>query len=178
MPFALFEKVLVLAGAADEIRNLPTTPSRKIRGIWERPIVDRLVAQIDDRNRAIPLPSKTGGHRQGESFAVAVEDLDFGGDEITIQHQVKRVNGVPILVPPKGGKVRAAPLPRPTAQALKAHIAWYGTLAVRCDCCDRVSHVLFFTADGGLLKHRDWNRDYWHPALRAVGITPNGKATG
>ncbi|WP_158895238.1 tyrosine-type recombinase/integrase [Amycolatopsis anabasis] len=156
---------------ADNLKNLPVTPSRKVTSVWERPTVDRLVAAHDDRNRPIPLLSATCGHRQGESFAVAEEDIDDWRRKITIRHQVQMVDGKIALVPPKGGKTRVVPAPRVTRNALRASISRYGTLAVRCECCKRVNHLIFFK-DGQMLSPTDWNRRHWHPALQAVDITP------
>jgi len=88
-------------------------------------------------------------------------------------------NGALILKPPKGGKgkVRTVPLHPETGQALSRHIDRYGTTPVRCTCCSKVWHLLF-TMDGKLINHSAWNATVWHPALRLVGLTPNGDDTG
>ncbi|WP_158887909.1 tyrosine-type recombinase/integrase [Amycolatopsis anabasis] len=139
---------------------------------WEDPVVDAIVEAFPDRYHGVPLASATCGHRQGESFAVAVEDLDFLRRKITIRHQVQRIDGKLVLVPPKRGSVRTVPLPQTTADALAAHIKRYGTTPAPCTCCKRTNNLLFVTEDGELISAREFNREYWHPAIRAAGLDP------
>jgi hypothetical protein len=82
---------------------------RAARDIWEEQRVNAVLAGFSDPHRPIPLLSATCGHRQGESFAVALQDVNRFRREITIRHQVKVVNGERVLTPPKSGKVRTAP---------------------------------------------------------------------
>ncbi|WP_216211658.1 tyrosine-type recombinase/integrase [Amycolatopsis aidingensis] len=150
----------------------PGAPARRVRDIWEHDTVNAVLGGFSDRTRPIPLLSATCGHRQGESLAVAVEDMNPLRKEITIRHQVKRVDGKLVLAPPKRGKARTVPMPTVASDALTAHIKRHGTRTVRCTCCRKDWRVLFF--DGhDLISARDFNRDAWHPAVRTAGLTPS-----
>ncbi|WP_414944543.1 tyrosine-type recombinase/integrase [Amycolatopsis sp. cmx-11-32] len=147
-------------------------PRRGHMRLLEDETVDGILDAFPDRYHGIPLVSATCGHRQGESFAVAVEDLDFLRRKIEIRHQVQVIDGELKLVPPKRGSVRTVPLPTPTGDALAAHIERYRTTAVRCECCNRINHLLFVTESGELLNYTKFNRTLWHPAIKAAGLDP------
>lgn len=151
----------------------PAPPSHRVTRVWETATVTTVLDGTPERHRPIPLLAATCGHRQGEAFAVAVEDVNFLRKQITIRHQVQRVDGRLTLVPPKRGRVRTVPLPEVTAHALAAHIEQHGTRTARCCCCRQDNAVLFFTDDGRLLSSQDWNTDVWHPVIRATDMTPS-----
>ncbi|WP_020670713.1 tyrosine-type recombinase/integrase [Amycolatopsis nigrescens] len=154
-------------------------PRRGHMRLLEDKTVDGILDAFPDRYHGVPLVSATCGHRQGESFAVAVEDLDFLRRKIEIRHQVQVIDGELKLVPPKRGSVRTVPLPTHTGEALATHIERYGTVAVRCECCNRVNHLLFVTESGELINYTKFNRALWHPAITAAGLDPAaGDETG
>lgn len=155
----------------------PAPPKGHQAEVWEQATVAELLEALPDSDHAIAALAAHCGHRQSEAFAVAVEDIDFlRRREITIRHQVTRKAGQLVLVPPKGQKVRRVPLPKAAAGALSSHIERYGTTPVRCECCNRVSHVLFVRG-GSLLSQQDWNERVWHPAVVAAGMIPS-RSTG
>ncbi|SEF34486.1 Phage integrase family protein [Amycolatopsis pretoriensis] len=155
----------------DEVERVDD-PRRVEPRLFEDETVDGILSAFPDRYHAIPLVSATCGHRQGESFAVAVEDIDFLQRKITIRHQVQRINGTLTLVPPKRGSVRTVPLPAMTAEALAAHIARYGTMAVRCECCKKSNRLLFISETGKLINRSQFNERVWRPAVMAAGLDP------
>ncbi|WP_037252611.1 site-specific integrase [Kibdelosporangium aridum] len=164
------DKVIVENPCADAVR-IPKPVKRKIK-IWEHDTVDTILDGIPVRYYPIPLLSATCGHRPAESFAVALDDIDFRRRRIGINHQVQRIYGQLMLVPPKGGKTRTVPLPDVTRRALSAHVDRYGTTVIKCSCCDEAHRVLF-TDQGSLLARRGWDRDIWHPAVAGAGLTPS-----
>lgn len=86
----------------------PDLPKRdkSVRDIWEHDRVDTVIQALPDRYRGVAVVSATCGHRQGESFAVALEDVNRFRKEITIRHQVLRIDGKTVLTPPKNNAVR------------------------------------------------------------------------
>jgi integrase len=175
MSSAMRDKVIAV-NPLDGITYPNPPKTKRIVTVWESQTVNVLLAGVPDREHAIPLIAGTCWHRQGEAFAVAVEDINFLRKEITVRHQVQRVNGKLTLIPCKGQKVRTVPLPDITAQGLSTHIERYGTTPVRCECCDRVNHVLFAT-NGKLPADQTWNTKVWHPAVTSAGMTPS-RSTG
>ncbi|MFD8496190.1 tyrosine-type recombinase/integrase [Amycolatopsis sp. NPDC059657] len=151
---------------------------KRVRDIWEHDQVNTVIPAMPERDRPIGLVSATCGHRQGEAFAVALEDVNRFRKEITIRHQVKRINGKLTLTPPKGGKTRTVPFPDVTARAITEHVDTYGTLAVTCTCCPgKTWRIVFTNAKGDLIERGAWNEDVWHPAIESVGVT-KGAANG
>jgi integrase len=147
-------------------------PRRRKPRLFEDGTVYGILDAFPDRYHAVPLLSATCGHRQGESFAVAIEDIDFLRRKITIRHQVQRIDGTLALVPPKRDSVRTVPLPQTTADALAAHIDRYGTTAVKCTCCRGSNRLLFLSETGKLISHGPFNEKFWHPAVKAAGLDP------
>ncbi|WP_158633251.1 tyrosine-type recombinase/integrase [Amycolatopsis sp. WAC 04182] len=147
---------------------------RRVRNIWEQERVNTVLAAMPERERPIGLVSATCGHRQGEAFAVALEDVNRFRKEITIRHQVKRVGGKLVLAKPKGGKVRTVPLADVTATAIAQHAEKHGTTVVRCTCCNKDWHVVFTNDKGGLIDRAAWNPDVWHPAIQAAELAKGG----
>lgn len=168
------DKMIAENPCEDAVAVVPFV-KRKIK-VWEQKTVDKILDAVPERHYAVPLVSATCGHRQGESFAVAKGDIDFLRKRIAINHQVQRVDGQLVLVPPKGGKVRTVALPEVAGLALASHIKRHGTITVRCTCCG-MDHEVLFHQEGKLLSQRDWNDDVWHPAVTAAGLTPS-RTTG
>lgn len=156
----------------------PEVDPREQLEVWEEDVVHAMLAAVTPRHHAIPLLAATAGLRQGEAFAISLEDV--GNDRLTVRHQVQRVTGQGLqLLLPKAGSVRAIPLHRETRQALLQHVQRYGTTAMECRCGnpthkDKKWHVLFVTSTGKLIDKSRWNEEVWHPALRAAGIDPIG----
>jgi integrase len=64
------------------------------------------------------------GLRQGEIFALSLDEVDWLRRRVVIRQQVKLHLGVtPVFAPPKGGKDRIVPLPAQVPEALAQHIA-------------------------------------------------------
>lgn len=150
--------------------SLPTPVKRPVK-IWEQETVNAILDGLPDREHPIGLLSATCGHRQGESFAVAVDDINFLRNKITVSHQVQYVNGGLALVPPKGDKQRTVPLPEITSVALAESIRLHGTVTVRCRCCN-VAHRVLFSRNGKLMSNNIWS-ELWPPVVKAAGLTPS-----
>lgn len=157
--------------------------------VWEPATVYKLLDHVPDTFETLVLSAATCGHRQGEAAAIAVENIRVG--VIDIVHQVQRVDGNLVLVPPKRNSVRTGvPLPSSTAQSLAAHLQLYPTVSVPCRC-PRADHegktwrLLFhdqlpgYVPEGSRrrarpqpLLARTLNETVWHPTLRKAGLDP------
>lgn len=98
-------------------------------------------------------------------------------NEITIRHQVIRLDGKVTLAPPKNGTVRVVPLADVALRTIDAHVERYGTTRVRCTCCARDWRIVFTDDNGELIKTRGFQREVWTPALTSAGLAP-GRANG
>jgi len=143
---------------------------RQVRHIWEQGRVDAVLDALPERYRGVAVVSATCGHRQGESFAVALEDVNRFRNEITIRHQAIRLDRATVLAPPKNVAIRTVPLAASTLAAIDAHVASFGTTVVRCSCCGKDWHVIFTNGKGQLIKSWEFSRDVWNPTLEAVGL--------
>jgi integrase len=113
------------------------------------------------------------GHRQGELFGVALDDVDFLGRVVHVRRQVRIIDSGRVFSLPKGGKQRTVPLPESVGLRLSAHIAEHRTTKVtlpwRMADGDATTVELLFTDGGGALDRNDFNR-IWRSARRAAGI--------
>lgn len=182
----------------------PKAPDRPDVVVWEGDVVDKLLLAVPDPQHCILLLAAHCGHRQGEAFAVSIEDFrgaDVPRGEIAIDHQVQRVDGELVLVPCKHNSIRRAPLPRGVEAALDLHLGRYPTLPAMPCTCPRSDHqgklwrLLFHDGLPGFvppaegrrtakprgvpLAATDWNERVWHPALQRAGLNPKDpKKTG
>ncbi len=86
--------------------------------------VERLVATMPQRYRALIVLAAGAGLRQGECFGVTVDRIDFLRRELRVDRQLVGVrNGVPEFGPPKTpAGFRTVPLPGSVVDALAAHL--------------------------------------------------------
>lgn len=117
------------------------------------------------------------GLRQGEVFGLSDDELDYEGEWIHVQHQLKRIRGKYVFALPKGGKTRAVPLPRTVAAALRAHSKLHPPVKValpwRTPDGPLVTKSLIFTGSGNSFVRVSYFNDFmWKPALAVAGIIP------
>ncbi|CNE44778.1 integrase fusion protein [Mycobacterium tuberculosis] len=94
--------------------------------------IERVWSVIDHHPapyRAVPIVAAGCGMRQGEAFAVAVDDFDFDAGRVAIARQVVRIGGRIVFKLPKGGKGRTAPLSPGVARTVQAHMDEYPAVA-------------------------------------------------
>ncbi|WP_156721349.1 tyrosine-type recombinase/integrase [Streptomyces apocyni] len=189
----IFAHVSTLFTAAMEDRVIRTNPctSRSVKAPrldprkvkpWMQQRVMAVRLELPDRYREIIELAAGCGHRQGEAFGLAVEDVDLLGGVVHVVRQVKLVNNRPVFAPPKGGKERDVPLPDSVGSALAAHITRYPpvevTLPWKTLDGPPVTATLIFYGLGGLALIRNrFNDRVWRPALRAAGV-PTGRENG
>ncbi|MGW3352561.1 tyrosine-type recombinase/integrase [Nonomuraea rubra] len=117
------------------------------------------------------------GHRQGEMFGLALEDVDFLGREIHVARQVRLIEHQLVFSPPKGGKTRTVPLPETVGLRLSAHIAAFPPVEVTLPWVERgkpnaapVTAALLFAGEDGKPLHRCCFNRHWHAALREADV--------
>jgi integrase len=99
-----------------------TSPDRRKVLPWSAKRVAAVAAALPDRYRAIMSAVAGLGLRQGECFAVAVDDVDFLRGVVHVRRQVRIVASRLVSAPPKTGKTRDVPLPGSVALRLAAHL--------------------------------------------------------
>ncbi|MBT2224444.1 tyrosine-type recombinase/integrase [Nonomuraea sp. NEAU-A123] len=120
------------------------------------------------------------GLRQGEIFAVDVDELDFDSDTLHVVQQLKYSECRLVFAPPKGGKLRDVPLPGPVADRVRAHIKRFPPVEITLPWGTAdgplVTKRLIFTQESGeLVRRPSFNNVHWKSALVASGVIPERK---
>ncbi|PWU44966.1 hypothetical protein DLJ46_23255 [Micromonospora globispora] len=130
---------------------------------------------IRDRYRLAVDLGAGCGLRQGEIFALAVDDVDFSRKLVHVRRQLKIVKYRLIFAPPKGRKVRDVPLPGSVAAAMAEHIRQFPpvdvTLPLGVPDGEPETVRLFISTSMHTAVNRKWFApDVWHKALRTAGV--------
>ena len=130
----------LLSAAVDDERigkNPCRAPTVKAPQVDARKVVPWTRAQVFGVRDALPEQFRIAveiaagcGHRQGEVFALAVEDVDFLRGLLHINRQVKLIRDKQVFALPKGRKTRSVPLSEELGFLLAEHIKRRPPLAV------------------------------------------------
>ncbi|WP_030262043.1 tyrosine-type recombinase/integrase [Streptomyces violens] len=120
------------------------------------------------------------GLRQGEIFALSVDEVDYEGGWLAIRHQLKRIRGKFVFAPPKRGKVRDVPLPETVAAVLRAHVEAFPPVDVTLpwttpDGGPVTKALLFVGPKGAHVRVSHFDDHVWKPALAAAGVIPRAE---
>ncbi|WP_199439424.1 tyrosine-type recombinase/integrase [Umezawaea beigongshangensis] len=142
---------------------------------WPEERVWAVQAALVERFRVLVDLGAGLGLRQGECFALAVDDVDFEKGTVRVCRQVKTVRSRPVFALPKYDKVREVPLSAPVTRALRVHMARFPpvkiTLPWNVPSGTPTTAVLIVTSVRGLaIAANDFNRNYWKKALEAAGV--------
>lgn len=143
--------------------------SRNARHLKSSPLevaaVERLIAELQPRLRALVLFAAGTGLRQGECFGLTVDRVDFLRRQVRVDRQlVSATGGKPVFGPPKTqASFRTVPLPEAVIDALAAHLATFRNRR----------HQLVFTNRAGDPLRRSAFGTAWHRAARAAEL-PEG----
>lgn len=170
----VFANLSSVLGAAVEDGLIASNPcaARSVRPprVDQRQVIpwtrERVAAVIDahpDRWHAVPVVAAACGLRQGETFGIAVEDVDFLRRQLRVRQQVKVAKGRRVLDSPKTKKSRTVPLPDVAAFAISERLRKYPAR----------DGLVFTTREGGMLHSSYYNRHVWKPALRTAGVEPS-----
>ena len=120
------------------------------------------------------------GFRQGETFGLGPDEIDFLRRVVHVRRQVKPQGGRWWFASPKGGRERDVPLPRPVALALSAHIERHPPQPVTLPWHEPGSRrhgqpvtaaLLFTSLRGGQLNPSTFNSTAWKTARPAAGVS-------
>lgn len=143
---------------------LPKRPPSEVVPL-EVAAVERLIAELQPRLRALVLFAAGIGLRQGECFGLTVDRVDFLRRQVRVDRQlVSATGGKPVFGPPKTqASFRTVPLPEAVIDALAAHLATFRNRR----------HQLVFTNRAGDPLRRSAFGTAWHRAARAAEL-PEG----
>lgn len=162
-------------------KQLPQGTKRKLEP-WTRAQAAAVRAALPGRLAAVVDAGIGLGLRQSEIFGLSVEEINFLRRQVNVRQQVKLVAGRPHFAPPKGKKERDVPLAGPTADALAAHLAEFGSVEVTLpwhEPGDRrhgrmvTASLLFTTRAGRPIQRHGFNTHTWRPAVIAAGLEPD-----
>lgn len=144
---------------------------------WSDSTVFALIDAHPEYLRMLPTVQAGCGHREGEAFALAVEDIDEDEGVVHIRRQIKKLGKHYVFALPKNDKTRKVPLPPSIAAGLRAHLAAFPAqpLTLPWEKPDgelRTHRVLFRWRDGGLMKARAYSETTWKPALVVAKVIP------
>jgi len=125
--------------------------------------VGALAETIDGRYRTLIYTAAYGGLRAGELHALAVRHLNLLAGTADVVDSTSEVRGELVVGPTKTGKRRTIAVPRFLADMLGEHIGRYPSSA----------GYVFSTASGGPVRHRNFMRRHFRPAVARAGL-PDG----
>jgi len=166
--------------------KLPKAVRREVAA-WSAEQVAAVADAMPARWAALACLGAATGMRQGELFAVAVDDVDWLRRNVHVAVQVKYVGGRFTFAPTKNRKVRDTPLSARVVPILAEHVRLYPPTEVTLpwhDPRDPMRHgkpvsrkLLFTRADGCALNRMSFNRA-WQKAWKAAGIPGAGQVNG
>jgi integrase len=154
--------------------RVPKADPRKVRP-WT---VDRVLAVRD----GLPLECRIAvdlaagcGLRQGETFGMALDEIDFVAGVVHVVRQVKLVDHRLVFAPPKGDKLREVPLPDSVSFALAEHVTRRPPVPVTLpwkvpDGPAVTVELLLHSRERKAMNRNYFNTFLWKPALVSAGI--------
>jgi integrase len=153
----------------------PSLVSRKVTP-WT---VDQLQAvhdELPERYRILATLGAGLGLRQGEIFALAVEDIDFLRGRVEVRRQVKVLpDNKTMFALPKGRKTRTVPLPQIVRDELAAHLRAFPAVAVTLPWQTRdgesaTARLVLTSRERRAMNRNFFNSGIWKPALSKAGV--------
>jgi integrase len=161
---AVEDGILIKNPAISSSVRLPKSPTRRIE-VWTDEQVSAVVQAHPLHLRGIPLIGAMCGLRQGETFGLRIQDINFENQEITIRQQIKLINTKPTPSFPKSKKSRVVPMPDMLKHFLIDHLNRFEVLAGQRLFEPCVGGLLFAMRERKPLNKNYYNTAIWHPAL-------------
>ncbi|TDE24060.1 hypothetical protein E1295_45435 [Nonomuraea mesophila] len=160
--------------AKSPIVQVPKRATEEITA-WSDERVRALIDAHPAPFRLLPMLRAACGLRQGELFALALEDIDFVECVLRVRRQIKKLGADHVFALPKNDRERVVPLPEWAAAAIKRHLSTYPPLACslpweKVDGTLRTYNLLFRWTDDRFIKARSYSEG--KPALVAAGVIP------
>jgi integrase len=149
-------------------------PLRREAVAWSRGQIESVVATLPAHVAAMAYLGAACGHRQGELFGAALNDIDFLRKMIRVEVQVKYLNRCMVFAPVKNRKARDVPVADPVIPILSEHVRLYPPVSVTLPWMTPdgkpVTRRLLFTRPDGKPHYRGSLNLHWARAWRAAGI--------
>lgn len=149
------------------------------REAWPLETAQRMRDAIRTRYRIAVVVALGCGLRQGETFGLSPEDVDFQRGIIRVRRQVQLLNGRLYFTLPKGGKTRIVDMPGSVAAELAAYFLQYPAVEVELpwggaepEREKQTFPLVLTTTYGNALRANIFNDEVWKPALAAAGVIP------
>ncbi|WP_436788237.1 tyrosine-type recombinase/integrase [Yinghuangia sp. YIM S10712] len=143
---------------------------------WPLARVHAVTDALPERYRILSVAAFGCGLRQGEAFALGIDDVDFLRHTVHVRRQIKIVKGSLVFAPPKGGKERDVPLPDEVANRISSQLqklpAVEVTLPWRVPDGKPVTARLITTNPDGSALIRSTFNHVWMSALVVAGVIP------
>ena len=149
----------VAKGSSGKLKNL--LPKEEIKE--KKRVLELLelhqVAEATDEYKPMILLAGLVGLRWAEIIALTPEDFDFKNKTISVTKSLTEVNGQFQLVTPKNGQSRTLPIHNFLVKELKERVLM-----------TEPHSPVFKARKGGHLRHSNFSRRIFKPALQKVGI--------
>lgn len=153
----------------------PKAVHRKVKP-WEKPAVLAVREALPERYRVVVTTGAGLGLRQGESFGLSPDDIDWLRGKVQIRRQVKLIGHRLAFGPPKYGKEREIPLPASVREWLAAYLTRFPARTVTLPWVDpengkpHTARLLVTSRESRALNRTYFNSRLWKPALEKAGI--------
>jgi len=122
-----------------------------------------LADEITPRYRALIFAAGYTGARFGELAALKVGRVDLNAATMHIAESLAEVDGRLYTKEPKNGKTRTLELPGFLVEMLREQMGLYPS----------TEGYVFSAAEGGPLRHHNFYRRHYKPAVLRAGLSPN-----
>jgi integrase len=146
--------------------ELPPNRERQEMRFLAAEEVNTLAAAIDSRYRVAVYVAAYGGLRAGELWALTPDRVNVLARTIDVRESLGEVGGRVLGGPTKTGKARTITVPRFLAEMIGEHIGRYPS-----------DEYLFTAAEGGPVRHRNFMRRHFKPAVARAGSTTGSAGT-
>lgn len=140
--------------------ELPPERHREEMHFLDAGQVNALAAAIDDRYRVAVYVAAYGGLRAGELWALRLDRVNVLARTLDVVESLAEIRGQVVVGPTKTGKRRSITVPRFLAEMIGEHIGRYPS----------TDGFLFSAAEGGPVRHRNFMRRHYRPAVDAAGL--------
>ena len=160
-------------------------PDKSLAVAWSREQVDAVAGALPEYLAPMAYLGAACGHRQGELFAVQVDDLILLRRMCRVEVQLKQVGGQFVFAATKNRAVRDVPIPAQVVPVLSEHLRLFPAVPVtlpwlRSDGSPGkpVTRRLAFTHPDGVPWNRGTANPPWRRAWRAAGIPEADQING
>lgn len=153
---AVVDEILVRSPFAG--LQLPPEREREEMRFLDAEQVNALASAVDDRYRTAVYLAAYGGLRAGELWALRPGRVNVLGRSVDVVESLGEVRGRVVVGPTKTGRVRTLTVPRFLSEMIGEQIGRYP------------GDFLFTASQGGPVRHRNFTRRHFKPAVAAVGL--------